>query len=87
MKDFRENTIKIQGGDRYIANLTKGDYSEISKMQDINSIERIIRSAGELSKNIVRNCGNDIWNVDQFGPLVIPSPGAKIKISIINMGL
>lgn len=87
IKDFQENTIKLIGGDRYIANLTKGEYSEISKMQNINSIERIIRSAGELSKNIVRNSGNDIWNEDQFGPLLIPSPGAKIKINPINMGL
>ena len=58
VKDFRENTVKQIGEGKYIAFLTKSEYSKISKLQNITSIERIIKSHGELSKGIVRNNSN-----------------------------
>jgi signal peptidase I len=84
MKDFRENTVKQISEGKYIAHLTRSEYSKTSKLQNITSIERIIKSRGEPSTGIVRNNSNDSWNEDQFGPLTIPSPGDKIKINLIN---
>jgi signal peptidase I len=87
VKDFRENTVKQIGEGKYIAYLTKSEYSNISKLQNITSIERIVKSHGELSKGIVRNNSYENWNEDQFGPLTIPSPGGKIRINQTNKEL
>jgi signal peptidase I len=87
VKDFRENTVKQIGEGKYIGYLTKSEYSKITKLQNITSIERIIKSHGELSKGIVRNNSNENWNEDQFGPITIPYPGDKIRINQINKEL
>jgi signal peptidase I len=87
MKDFRENTVKQIGEGKYIAHLTGSEYSNTSKLQNITSIERIIKDPGVSSMAIVRNSSTERWNEDQFGPLAIPSPGDKIKINHANMGL
>lgn len=87
MQDFRENTIRQIGDSKYIAFLTSNEFSKISGLKNVISIERIIKTPGEQSSYIVRNNYSEAWNEDQLGPLRIPSPGEKIKITKANKGL
>ncbi len=87
VKGFRENTVRQISENKYIAYFTRDEYNKVSKLSDVNSINRIISSPGEHAKGIVRNDLTESWNEDQFGPLYIPSAGAKIKITQANRDL
>lgn len=87
LKSFRENTVSELAENKYIAYLTKDEYTKVSKGPNVTAMSRIISSSGEYSKGIVRNDFTDNWNADQFGPLYIPSVGEKIKISPANRDL
>lgn len=87
VKSFRENTVRQITENKYIAYLTKDEYTKVSKWPNVTTINRIISSSGEYAKGIVRNDFTDNWNADQLGPLYIPSAGEKIKISQANRDL
>jgi len=87
VNNFKENTVQQITENNYIAYLTKDEYTKISKLQNVTTVNRIISNPGKYIKGIVRNNFTDTWNEDQFGPLYIPAVGEKIRIGWANRDL
>jgi signal peptidase I len=87
VKNFRENTVRPVSENKYIAFLTMDEYSRVSKWPNVADVSRMLSSTGKHHKGIVRNDIADNWNEDQFGPLFIPSAGARIRINRANFDL
>jgi len=87
VKSFRENTVRQVAENTYVAHLTTDESTKISKWPNVTSVSRMISKPSGHSRGIVRQDFKDNWNPDQFGPLYIPSVGAKIKINQANLDL
>jgi signal peptidase I len=76
---------KIRGG--YELPLTKENSEIIAKFTNVTSVEPIIAAENEFDQSIFPYNKTLKWNLDNFGPLWIPSKGATIKIDTSNIGL
>ncbi len=75
--------------DELIFNMTATTAEEFRKLPFVTSVERRIAPAGtEVSEDIFPNDTTYFkWNVDNFGPIVIPQEGVTVKINPENIAL
>ena len=75
--------------DELIFNMTGKVAEEFRKLPFVTSVERRIAPAGtEVSEDIFPNDTTHFkWNVDNFGPIVIPQEGVTVKINTENIAL
>ena len=71
-----------------IVNISEKTANELSKMPFVSSIMRKITPAGESSMEIFPHRPDLYpWNVDNFGPIVMPKKGTTIPLNINNLPL
>ena len=68
-------------------NLTYNDALKIRKSGQFDSIYRIIDKSNLSNLNFFPNNYRFNWNNDQFGPIIIPKSGEKIKLDINTLPL
>jgi len=68
-------------------NLTYNDAFKIRKSGQFDSIYRIIDKSNLSNLNFFPNNYRFNWNNDQFGPIIIPKSGEKIKLDINTLPL
>lgn len=75
--------------DELIFNMTATTAEEFRKLPFVTSVERRIAPAGtEVSEDIFPNDTTYFkWNVDNFGPIVIPQEDVTVKINPENIAL
>lgn len=73
----------------FIFNMTESVAKEFEKQPFVISVTRMIAKAGEdVSQEIFPNdTVNFKWNVDNFGPIVIPKEGVTVSINPQNIAL
>ncbi len=73
----------------FILNMSAATAEEFGKQPFVLEVTRIITPAGEdISQEIFPNDTVHFkWNVDNFGPIVIPQKGATVKINPENIAL
>ena len=73
----------------FIINMNAKTAEEFGKQQFVTDVTKIITPAGqEISQEIFPNDTIHFqWNVDNFGPIVIPQEGATVKINPENIAL
>ena len=73
----------------FIFNMTESVAKEFEKQPFVISVTRMIAKAGEdVSQEIFPNdTVNFKWNVDNFGPIVIPKEGVPVSINPQNIAL
>ncbi len=73
----------------FIFNMTESVSKEFEKQPFVTSVTRIIAKEGEeISQEIFPNdTVNFKWNVDNFGPIVIPEEGVTVSINPQNIAL
>ena len=73
----------------FILNMNATTAEEFSKQSFVNEVTRVITPAGsETSLEIFPNDTLHFkWNVDNFGPIVIPQEGVTVKITPENIAL
>ncbi|MDY0099220.1 MAG: S26 family signal peptidase [Bacteroidales bacterium] len=71
----------------YILPLTKSNADAISKFTNVTDVSALYAEVGEYVPHIFPYSKTLAWNEDNFGPLWIPSKGAKVKIDTSNLCL
>lgn len=74
-------------GDRYIyvTPLTESQADKIKKLSFVSEVKSIVQNGASI--DIYPNNGNFPWNLDSFGPLVIPKEGMTITIDSTTLSL
>ena len=78
---------KFPGEKKYILTLTEKNKEIIKKFTNVKKIDRVIYPNGMYSENIYKGNKNIKWNIDNYGPIVIPKKGTTIEITKSNFGL
>ena len=67
--------------------LTKENSEKIAKFSNVTEVKPILANAGEFDPYIFPYSKTLKWNLDNFGPLWIPSKGTTVKIDTSNICL
>jgi signal peptidase I len=67
--------------------LTEEAAEEIAKLRNVKSVEKEIQQKGRWDHSIFPNDPNFAWNIDNFGPMLIPQAGETVQISTENISL
>ena len=71
-----------------VVNISEKTANELSKMPFVSSVKRNITPAGESTSEIFPHCPDLYpWNVDNFGPIVMPKKGVTIPLNVKNLPL
>ena len=71
----------------YNLTLTESNRNALSSFPNVTKIERKFEQAGVYSDYIFPHDKKFKWNIDNFGPITIPSSGMTIKLSNENLCL
>ena len=73
-------------GKGMLASLTQATADEISKLPFVESVEKVTFPEGEKGQEVMP-VGYDkfAWNIDNFGPLVVPAEGMTIPLTEENI--
>ena len=73
----------------FILNMSASTAEAFAKQTFVSNVTKVIAPAGtEVSQEIFPNDTTHFkWNVDNFGPIVIPQKGATVKLSPENIAL
>lgn len=74
-----------QHPDGFVVSLSKESAAEIEKLPFINSIELLKRDAGFKEAGVMPAEAEFAWNIDHFGPLIVPAEGMTIPLSPENI--
>ncbi|HRZ77638.1 MAG TPA: S26 family signal peptidase, partial [Bacteroidales bacterium] len=84
--DITDEVYQV-GASQYLMNLTDAAAEKINGYTNVIGLERVVQPAGETSPEIFPYDTALHWNLDNFGPLVIPRKGATIALSMANLPL
>lgn len=70
---------------QYIFPLTDVIAEKLKAFSNVESVEKIVQEPGEWDPNVFPADSNFPWNVDNFGPLTIPSKGSTVKLTTKNL--
>jgi signal peptidase I len=76
---------QITGG--YMLPLTRENSEKIAKFSNVSGIDPIYADSNKYNPSIFPHNKNFRWNLDNFGPLWIPSKGTTVKIDTSNICL
>ncbi|EOR94230.1 Signal peptidase I [Arcticibacter svalbardensis MN12-7] len=71
----------------YLFNMTKGQALEIKSWANVKEVKPYIQSASMYDTEIFPKDPAFRWNVDNFGPLIIPKKGWTVKLDSTNIPL
>ena len=83
--DIYQMDVQQIGGGQYMLPLTDQMVKELKQFPSIVSVERLIRGKGEYDAHIFPHNPKFKWNVDNFGPLVMPKAGMTIDLTEENI--
>ncbi|WP_321375455.1 signal peptidase I [uncultured Draconibacterium sp.] len=78
------NTYSSQ---QYLLPLTQYAADQIKEFANVESVVKMLEEPGERGHGIFPNDSRYPWNVDNFGPLTIPSKGETVDLTIDNLPL
>ncbi len=80
--------FRTDQSNKIIVNISEKTANELGKMAFVTSINRVITQKGESSPDIFPHRPDLYpWNVDNFGPIVLPKKGVTIPLDINNLPL
>jgi len=69
----------------YNLTLTESNRDALRTFKNVTKLERRVEKQGVYADYIFPHDVNYKWNLDNFGPITIPSKGSEIKISMKNL--
>ncbi len=71
--------------DEYYFNMTKEDAEVIKKWSNVKTLNPMTKPMGEYDPEIFPHNIQFKWNVDNFGPLIVPKKGWTVKLDSTNL--
>jgi len=59
----------------------------LKTLPNVVSVNRLLENEGEWNSEVFPNSAYFPWNIDNYGPLVIPSAGMKVPLNLQNLPL
>lgn len=84
--DITENILTDNQGN-YEITLSDEAAAGLKEFSNVKKIEAIVQPVGQWDPNIFPFDSNYRWNVDNFGPLVVPKAGATVSLTLANLPL
>ncbi|MBE0642095.1 MAG: S26 family signal peptidase, partial [Bacteroidales bacterium] len=75
------------GPNQFLINLTEESAQKIRSYSNVTALERVVQQAGEVSPEIFPYDTTLRWNLDNYGPVVIPRKGVTVPLSTANLPL
>jgi len=87
--DKLDITERVMPGSRgeYIMTLNEESAEKLNAYANITSVEKYIRPKGYWENYLFPYDSNYRWNVDNYGPIVIPKAGVTVPLSLKNLCL
>ena len=80
-------TAQRATADDYVFNMTKEDADVIKQWTNVKAITPMVKPIGEYDPEIFPHNPNFKWNLDNFGPLILPKKGWTVKLDSTNLPL
>ena len=84
--DITENILTDNQGN-YGMTLSEESAAKLKQFSTVLQVEPIVQPVGEWDPNIFPFDSAYRWNVDNFGPLVVPKAGVTIPLTLANLPL
>ena len=84
--DITEKIITVNSKE-YIFTLTDKTAEKLKGFANVKEVLKIIKPKGKWDPNIFPHDSAYKWNIDNFGPLIIPKAGVTIPINTQNISL
>ena len=85
--DITEPLMSYVEPGTYLITLPNNKVESFKKLPNVNSLQPFIADSGEYDPRIFPHSPHYRWNVDNFGPLVIPRKGLTINIDTSNIAV
>ncbi len=73
---------------QYIFSLDRADVKRISKLPEIQSVQRFTETILSFKNTeVFPHIGRFNWSTDEFGPIRVPAKGASVRINLDNLPL
>jgi signal peptidase I len=79
--------IYSSGQNQFIITLTNEGASKLKNASNVKSVSKIIDPKGQWDSSVFPFVSTYKWNIDNFGPIIIPKEGESIDINISNLCL
>lgn len=93
---FEEMGFSMRSLDPDIMQISENSYAftgsepmmdKVRKLDFVQSVKDLSRSAGQAEPDVFPHDRNRSWNVDNFGPIIIPKKGWTVKLDSATMPL
>ncbi|SHJ16347.1 signal peptidase I [Tangfeifania diversioriginum] len=82
-----EDDRTVFSSERYVFPLTDENVEKLKNFANVTSVEKIVEEPGDWEPAVFPGDENFPWNVDNFGPLTIPSKGETVQLTPDNLPL
>ena len=82
--DITEGGLVSANGD-YILHLNDDNRPIVEKFANVKSVKRIIEPSGKRDTQVFPHSQDYSWNIDNFGPLTVPSKGSSVALNSTNL--
>lgn len=86
-QDMGFNTTQLNDPYMFQFDGTPAMIAELKKSEFVKSIQENLATKGEFDKSVFPHDPNRNWNIDNFGPIIIPKAGWTVKLDSTNMPL
>ena len=74
--------ISLSANGDYILHLNDDNQPIVEKFANVKSVKRIIEPSGKRDAQVFPHSQDYSWNIDNFGPLTVPSKGSSVALNI-----
>ncbi len=82
-----KDTMRTRVGEVYRYALSSTQLETVKRLENVIRVDTIIRPKGTYGGVFPQNQTEYRWNVDQFGPLQVPSKGDSVRLSDYNIDI
>ena len=79
------NTTQLNDHYMFQFDGTPAMIAELKKSEFVKSIQENLATKGEFDKSVFPHDPHRNWNIDNFGPIIIPKAGWTVKLDSTNM--
>lgn len=85
--NIAEDDRGIQSSEQYVFPLTEENVTKMKEFSNISAVEKMVEEPGNWERAIFPSDERFPWNVDNFGPVIIPKKGETVALTVDNLPL
>jgi signal peptidase I len=85
--NIAEDDRGIQSSEQYVFPLTEENVAKMKEFSNITAVEKMVEEPENWERAIFPSDERFPWNVDNFGPVIIPKKGETVVLTVDNLPL